>query len=382
MTTDGVSSELLRAVVRRPSDETRQHVRHLVSQVGDWDSLLHMAQEHRVTSVLFLKLKQLDIATPADVQNLLMAGYERNAFQSIANAAELIDLLGQFQHEKISAMPFKGILLGASVYHDLAIRPAGDLDVLIHYRDLLRATALLVKRGYELKTPAKPDGTPKAPDYFEYHFERPADGMVLELRWRLELSQPRFRRDLGMDWVWPHRCETELAGAKVPDIRPEILLLVLCMHASKHVWSRLIWICDVAQLLETHPSLDWDEVIAEARRTGLWRALALGVLLAHRIADVGIPSIPLSKFTADKTAARLAEHICSNLFTAPGSMPRGAVPYYFQLLDLSDRLAMIFSLNFLRPNERDRAVMRLPESLSLLYYLIRPYRIMRDRSAR
>ncbi len=33
-------------------------------------------------------------------------------------------------------MPFKGVVLGASVYGDMTARTAGDLDVLIYYRDL------------------------------------------------------------------------------------------------------------------------------------------------------------------------------------------------------------------------------------------------------
>ena len=88
-------------------------------------------------------------------------------------------------------------------------------------------------------------------NYYEYHFERQSDGMVLELRWRLELTQPRFKRNLGMDWVWPGKRSALLAGAEVPDMDPETALLVLCMHGSKHVWSRLIWISDVARLIRS-----------------------------------------------------------------------------------------------------------------------------------
>ena len=379
---DCAGSDLLRAVVRRPSEETNARIPSLVREIGDWDSLLRTAHEHRVTSTLYRKLKELSITIPADAQKRLSDGFDRNAFQSLANAAELITLLKEFEQQKIAAMPFKGIVLGAGIYHDLTTRPAGDLDVLIHYRDLLRATALLKARGYELKTPTNPDGTPEAPHYFEYHFERASDGRVLELRWRLELTQPRFRKNLGMEWVWPNHVSAELAGTMVPDIRPEILLLVLSMHASKHVWSRLIWICDVARLIEVHPQINWSEVMREAKRTGLWRALALGVLLAHRVADVRVPDRVLQRMTADRTAVALAHYIDEHLFTAPGSTPGGPVPYHFQLLGMSDRLAMIVSLDFLKPNERDRAAIQLPDSLRFLYYLVRPYRILRDRSAR
>jgi hypothetical protein len=58
------------------------------------------------------------------------------------------------------------------------------------------------------------------------------------------------------------------------------------------------------------------------------------------------------------------------------------VPYNLQLLDFRDRLRFLSSLHFLQPNERDRAVISLPHRLRALYYLIRPFRILLDRSAR
>ena len=39
-------------------------------------------------------------------------------------------------------------------------------------------------------------------------------------------------------------------------------------------------------------------------------------------------------------------------------------------------MRLIFSLGFLRPNQRDLAAVRLPKGLHGLYYLIRPFRIL------
>ncbi len=258
--------------------------------------------------MLFLRLADIESSVSLAAQEQLRTEYHRCIFQNLASVAELIGVLKVFDHEGIPAIPFKGVVLGASIYGDLATRPAGDLDVLIHYRHLIRATALLLERGYELKTPVRSDRTPAVPNYYEYHFERQADGMVVELRWRLELTQPRFRPNLGMDWVWPHRRIAMLAGAEVPNLGPEITLLVVCMHGSKHAWSRLIWICDVAQLLATFPNLDWKEVTQEAKRVGLWRPLALGVLLAHRVVGAVVPPPILRRFESDATASGLAQH--------------------------------------------------------------------------
>jgi hypothetical protein len=357
-----------------------------------------------VQPMLFSRLSDLGPAIPPDVQNHLRAEYHRNVLQSLANAVELIGLLEALDREGIPAMPFKGVVLGASVYGDLTTRPAGDLDVLIHHRDLARATAILLERDFELKTPIRADGTRPDPRGYEYHFERKRDGMTIELRWRLELTEPwfKFRHNLGLDWVWPRRRITRLAGAEVPDLEPEITLLVLCMHGSKHAWSRLIWICDVAQLLASFPRLDWKEVTREANRVGLSRTLVLGVLLAHRVTGTIVPQAVLQCFESEATPCSLAQHIQENLFEAPDSPPMGRVAYGIQLLGRHDRFRLLLSQEvlrlsmnswwkcsaslswqeILRPNEKDRAAVHLPPSLDFLYYLVRPVRLLRQRSAR
>jgi len=374
--------ELLRAIAYLPSEATDRRVRQAAAAVSDWDALLPIAGEHRVLPLLFTRLAQCGTQAPAHVQQRLLSAYERNAFHCLANAAELISLLNVFAQEAISVMPFKGVVLGASIYGDPTRRVAGDLDLLIHRRDVAQATAILRQRGYQLDTPVNADDSPANPDCGEYHFDRPNDGMVTELRWRFELFGRRYSRELGMDWVWPRRRSVILHGAEVPDLDPETTLLTLCMHGSKHHWSRLAWICDVAQLLEARPALDWNWIDREAKRTGLWGVLALGVLLAHRVAGAEVPNALLRKFESKRAASTWAQYIEEHLFDAPGSLPDTAIPFSLQLLDSRDRLGQIFSLAVLRPNERDFAVVKLPRWLNALYYLIRPFRILMDRSPR
>jgi hypothetical protein len=382
MTTGREDCELLRAIARPAAAATDRQIGELAGKVSDWNSVLRIADDHRVMSLLFGRLSQIDAALPPEVEQRLRAAHQRNVFHSLANAAELIAVLKAFDREGIQAMPFKGVVLAAAIYGDLTTRHAGDLDILIHLQDRARATAVLVELGYELTTPLLTDGAPADPDCHEFHFERPRDGMVTELRWRLDLARSKFRHDLGMDWVWPHRRTAMLAGAEVPDVEPEILLLMLCMHGSKHRWSKLLWICDVAQLLESNPGLNWKKIEREAKRTGLWRSLALGVLLANRVAGAKVPVEVQKRFESDRIAQKMARHIEEHLFDAPGATPEGVVTYSIQLLGFRDRVGLVFSLDLLRPNERDRAVLELPRRLRGLYYLIRPFRVLRDRSAR
>lgn len=374
--------QLLRAALRRSAASDGKHLSHLAARVDDWNVLLRLAREHRIAPMLFCRLRHAGVTLPPGIEDHLRAEYHRNALQGLANASELIAVLREFERASIPGLPFKGVVLAASVYGDLTTRPAGDLDLLIRWRDLPRATTIVLNRGFRRTTPVRADGRPTDLNSYEYHFERPSDGMQLELRWRLELTQPRFRRRLGLDWAWPGRGTASLAGATVPNMSPEIGLLMLCMHGCKHFWSRLIWIGDVAQMIESSPSLDWEQVLREARRTGLGRALALGVLLAHDVARAEIPEKVLRRFQANRSASALARHIADNLFTNPGSAPPGRVPYNIRLLDFRDRIRFLLSFEFLRPNAQDRESISLPRALYPLYFLIRPFRLLRDKSAR
>jgi hypothetical protein len=148
------------------------------------------------------------------------------------------------------------------------------------------------------------------------------------------------------------------------------------------VWPRLIWICDVARLLDSEPGLNWNGAIQEAKRRGLWRALAIGVLLAHRVGGAPVPQALLRRFEADASALRVARHIEEHLFDAPGSTPEGPIPYSIQLLGFRDRLRLIASLGFLQPNEKDFEAINLPKPLRALYWVVHPIRVLLARLPR
>lgn len=381
-TIDRNTGNLLRAVVRANASRREETIAELAKEITCWEETIEGALRHGVLPSLYFGLAANKADTPPEALELAQIEFERNAFHCLTNAAELLKVLSVFEQAGIAAMPFKGIVLGVSAYGDMTSRTAGDLDVLIYHRDLQRATQILRERGYELKTEVREDGSPEAENNYEYHFERADDGMVLELRWRLELTQPRYRHDLGMDWAWPRRRIIKLAGADVPNFDAVSGLLMLCMHGSKHLWSRLVWVCDVAKLLESEPELDWDLVQREAKRVGLMRCLVLGVLLARNLVGVQVPAKVLRRFEADRSMRKLADFLQLHAAEEPGRLPEGRVPNSIQLLGFRDRAAVILSPTFFRPNAQDRAVVKLPKALDPLYYLIRPLRLLLDRAGR
>lgn len=375
------TAALLRTIVAPCGDPQPEHISALISSINDWEEVLSAASLHRVLPALFCRLSRYSEGVPKEILQTLRGEYERNAFHCLTNAAELHALLGAFQESGIRVMPFKGVTLAASAYGDISTRNAGDLDLLVSESDLQRATQVLKDRGYVLTTPVGKDSKPVQGGYYELHFDRMTDGMVVELRWRLELTR-RFGAILGLDWVWPSRRQVSLAGRDVPCFDTVRNLLMLCMHGSKHRWSRLMWVSDVARSVESEPGLDWSAVVAEAERTGLQRSLALGVILANRLADARVPEPVLNRLERDKSMRAMAEFFTEHLLSEPGRIPAGRVPYNIQLLGFRDRMKPLLIGEFMTPNAQDRAFVKLPRGLHAFYYLVRPIRILMDRSRR
>jgi hypothetical protein len=153
---------------------------------------------------------------------------------------------------------------------------------------------------------------------------------------------------------------------------PEDLLLVLSVHAAKHVWGRLIWLCDIAQVLKRE-NLNWDCVQVRAREFGIERILAVTLLLAKRLLAAAIPAAMVKSILEDGAAQALADEIAANL--------AGGVSYnieqvsYFRLMmrlreRRADRWRFLGRLTF-TPGPGEWEAVRLPRVLFPLYRVVR-----------
>ncbi len=143
-------------------------------------------------------------------------------------------------------------------YGDLSLRQFGDLDILIHKRDLLRAKELLISQGYQLKLTDAQEAA-HIYSYCTLPFVRTNGKILVELHWALTGKHWPFPFDF--DRLRAHLIPVSCGEAQLFSLRPEDLLLFLCVHGAKHHWERLMWICDVAALVRVQQQMDWSRSI-------------------------------------------------------------------------------------------------------------------------
>src|SRR5262249_41515449 len=150
-------------------------------------------------------------------------------------------------------------------------------------RDVRRAKDLIVSHGYRPRTPLTEGQETvrlRSRNAKDIAFVDSQGLVKVELHWGIA-GTALFPLDTQQ--LWKRLERYTLGGATTLHLGPEDMLLMLCVHGSKHFFRRLEWVCDIAELLAAHPSLHWDEVIARAERLKAKRMLFFGLTLAAEL---------------------------------------------------------------------------------------------------
>jgi hypothetical protein len=358
-----------------PRENDLDRILRLLKTPVEWGMVLRLADHHGTSSLLYQNLSRLADVVPSSALASLRLRHEKNIHKSLFLAREVIRILDCLDAIGVTVIPYKGVVMSEVYYGDMALRQCGDMDLFVRKHDILRIKSAIRDLGYTSRVPIPEDAEG---DYiasgYECTFDSPAGRNVLELQWAL---QPRFYAvDYDMDGLFERAVNVTVAGRNVNTPSPEDLLLVLSVHAAKHVWGRLIWLCDIAQILKLG-NLNWDRVQLRARVLGIERILRITLLLAKRFLAMPIPEPIEKSILADHDAQIFAEEIAGSV--AGGVSYEEQKTSYFRLMmrlreRRADRLRFLARLTF-TPGPGEWEAIRLPKTLFPLYRLVRLARL-------
>jgi len=78
--------------------------------------------------------------------------------------------------------------------------------------------------------------------------------------------------------------------------------------------EKLIKVCDIAQVIQAYPELNWQGVIETANKLGGLRMLYFGLILARELVGATLPPEIELNVQADSVAVSLAAQVCRNFF--------------------------------------------------------------------
>jgi hypothetical protein len=334
--------ELLLCCARtQPSPEIGQQIQTLAQQSLDWSYLLQTAARHSVLPLLYQNLKNLcPEAVPKPVLSELRNFFHTNAAHNLFLTQELLKILKLFQDNDIPAIPFKGPVLAVSVYGNLALRQFGDLDIWVREEDFLRVIIDITAKKYE--TPFRQGWMGQLPLYklinINYNVHECAVVHV-DNRVNIDVHKSLTRKSfflfqLDFEYLWQRIELVDILGTEVSSLQPEDLLLVLCVHGSKHGWEKLGWICDVAEFVLVHQEVEWTLIIEQAKKLGCERMLLMGLTLANNLLDTPLPEIVHQSIEADPKSTLLVAQVYEELFHDSFIFNASSkFSYYFRMME-------------------------------------------------
>ncbi|HKU78077.1 MAG TPA: nucleotidyltransferase family protein [Pyrinomonadaceae bacterium] len=374
-----LENELLLCCARTDaSDRVAARIREIAATKIDWEYLFLLARRHSIVPLVYRQLdRHAADLIPTEHLNQLKKHYFENVARNTVLIAELCRLITRFADSGIDAIPYKGPALAQFAYGNLALRRFVDLDVIVKKSDVLKAREILLAEGY---TPSKSLSLNQQElllrTQHNMQFSRDNHRLIVELHW--EVAPHLFASTVDSDQLWENLTTVDLNGTKVKTLSATDLLFSLCVHGSRHLWERLGWICDIAELLARH-SFDWPALLKRAAQADTDRMFLLGLYLAERLLEAPLPAEVKARCEADPRLASLAENVVEHLFNGATHVPATSREIFKYNIGVRKTLGARarYILYMLRPTDGDLGAHSLPESLSFAYYLARPFRILK-----
>lgn len=353
-------------------------IRRLAQQDLDWNDLVRTAQWHHVTPLLYWQLKAVcPEFVPTEILSKLASNFKINVQRNLFLTAQLIKLLKVFSAHHIFVLPFKGSVLSAKIYKNIALRKFYDIDLLIHPQDFFLAKKILNSQGYQpLKKLNPKQEELRVKTNYECEFIHKNSTISIDLHW--QFAPPYFSFPLQPAAILERSETLELAGNQLTTFSSDDLLFVLCVNGCKDGWLSLQRICDVAEFIRSHPQLEWNKLLDRAEQLQCLRMLLLGLKLASDLLGSPLPDRVRHQIETDPTIEKLASQVYQRLLEGVDVYPTRLQLAYFSLLLQQGLFAkarycwgLIFPIN-----ERDLEFIALPSFLFPLYYPLRLLRLL------
>jgi hypothetical protein len=293
----------------------------------DWNQVLFAASAGGLAPLVFRHAAQVGLlaAMPASVASGLGDAYRQTLVTNRGLRREQDALLAACAARGVTVVALKGIALAERYYHEVALRPIHDIDLLVRPQDVRRVGRILKALGYEPLRGHTRLGNFVALLGADLSYAR-AGGAMVEIHWELT-HRPAYRRSLAARGALRRSEAGEPRGHVVRRLSVADELRFLCVHCTvdhpvTSVGIRLIWLVDIAELVRALPS-DWDWPAFVQETIALRLAAPLAVALTHcqTLLDLELPPEALETLRAaaaaphERSAWRLAQ---TDFFSADG----------------------------------------------------------------
>lgn len=358
------------------SNDTMDRIKVLIREGLDWDYFYDLTFRNKLISLVYWNLDKIYFEyVPVKFQEKFKDYYNSNAKKNLLMFGELLKILEKFKIAEIIAIPYKGPILALLAYQTLTLREFGDLDIFIPKEFFFQAENLMTGLGFEPISNLN-DNQKKILMKFQREYKFMNDkGVYVEIKWRFPVTSFYFPENPSI------LCDSTkllLNNQVLRTLKPENLLLVLCLHNAGHYWSTLRGLCDITELINVK-DINWSLIILMAKRLGIERIVIINLYLANNLLDLKLPDDVFIYINSDKSCNSINEQLKERFFAKEmqdlSLFNKISIricireKYYHKLRDFTNMMII--------PTPSVVESVSLPTFLSPIYYIIRIIQLVR-----
>ena len=321
---DADTSDAGKMLLRLLRAESAENARALAPQA--WEPVIALALGHGVAPLLHRRLQAEAAlaAVPALLAGRLGEECRATALENLRNYGEFRRAARALREAGIPLIALKGLHLAELVYRDISLRPMADLDILVPRDCVAHCVAVLRGLDYGHHEELAAAVAAMLDTKCNIGLAHAMRGTWLEVHWALD--ETRGAATGPLEDIWRSARPARLGDAETQVMSPEFLLLHVCSHlACNHSFAfSLRALCDIAEIVQMHPALDWAAVTSHGSRHHWTRGVAAALRLARDHLAVPVPAPALAALGGDALDPAMLADAMAQLLAAT-ELPDGLI---------------------------------------------------------
>lgn len=339
----------------------------------DWDEFLNLTLKHRLVSQVLKHSVFLSENIPIPTYEKLINFRLEHSKKSLNYAIHAIRIYQKFTENNISHCFFKGPLLSLDLYKDIGYRNFRDIDILVNREDIENAKTIIEELDFRCIYPKiELTERQKKINYsisHHYHFVHPVQSIDIELHW--SITNPKSFFGVETREIISNSTKTKVSTYELPYISKIENIVYQAAHGSIHQWYRLFWLKDFSKLVSMADPNEIKMAYELSKKLNLQKSFIQAYVLSYIIYNVNLPDFLNTKIKNNLIKIPL-HSINSNDLNQKGIS--GKLKSVFYRLTLKPDFTYYLDLIYrLRTHLTDWELIRMPEALFFLYYVLRPF---------
>jgi hypothetical protein len=269
-------------------DLVRAALREL--SAADWDDLVWSLNRHSLAPLFYSRLQRGDLesSVPDGTYERLRRIYLSNLNRNVRLYHSIKPVIEALRDGGMPVIALKGVHLAENVYHNLALRPMDDVDLMVRKDDLPLAAKRLIAMGFTAPGYVGPDLDCSVHQHLAAFSKMGI--ATIEIHWTI--ANPNDPFEIDTDGLWERACGVTIGGIELLGLSPEDSLLYSCIHAAyQHKCEKAILpLYDILEIIRrSEQELNWSRFLLLTARWKANRCTYVMLAFARELLNAVIP---------------------------------------------------------------------------------------------